>query len=249
MIEAVFISDLHLHPSEYAIEERFRLFLKWVVQVGAKELYILGDFFYAWAGDDTRTPWSDEIASQLHRLKETGIQVFYMQGNRDFLLGKEFALRAGWIELKEPTVIYLGQEKVMLVHGDRYCTHDIAHQRFRMLTRNRLFKTLFLSLSLKYRQRLVEQVRQRSQNNITKTVEVMDVVEDTVLHHMHSHQVNRLIHGHTHRPATHRYQFHDQEYVRYVLSDWDDTPKILCYDSTKGLYFTHIHTASGAENA
>lgn len=239
MIDAVFISDLHLHPQEYDIQERFNTFLEWAKHT-TKNIYILGDFFHAWAGDDTINDWSRGIAEQLHALKKEGINVFYMQGNRDFLLGKAFAELAGWTVLSEPTIIYLDDEKIMLVHGDRYCTNDVAHQRFRLLTRNKIFPALFLSLSLKYRERLVNQVRNRSQNNLSKSMAQMDVVAESVIRHMQEHGVTKLIHGHTHKPGITKYTENDEELTRYVLSDWDDSPQILCYDNTKGIYFIHL---------
>lgn len=238
MIEVVFISDLHLHPEDQAIQERFNQFLEWA-RGSVKNIYILGDFFHAWAGDDTIDEWSRGIAHQLFSLKKQGINVFYMHGNRDFLLGKSFAKLAGWTILPEPTVIQLGQEKILLVHGDRYCTKDRAHQRFRLLTRNKLFSTLFLSLPLKYRKRLVNQVRYHSQMNQNKSMEEMDVVSDAVIKHMLYSQVTQLIHGHTHKPGVISYQHKGQKLTRYVLSDWDDKPLLLCYDNTKGLYFAH----------
>ncbi|MGM9454172.1 UDP-2,3-diacylglucosamine diphosphatase [Legionella bozemanae] len=239
MIDVVFISDLHLHPEDQAIQERFNHFLEWA-RVSVKNIYILGDFFHAWAGDDALDDWSREIAYQLSSLKKQGINLFYMHGNRDFLLGKAFAHLAGWTILSEPTVIQLGPEKILLVHGDRYCAKDLAHQRFRLLTRNRIFTTLFLSLPLKYRERLVNQIRYRSQINTNKSMEEMDVVPEEIMKHMSYYQVTQLIHGHTHKPGITSYQNNEQNLKRYVLSDWDDKPQVLCYHNTKGLYFAHL---------
>jgi UDP-2,3-diacylglucosamine hydrolase len=163
-----------------------------------------------------------------------------MHGNRDFLLGKHFSRLAGWNILSEPTVIQLDQEKILLVHGDRYCTKDLAHQRFRRLTRNKLFSRLFLMFPLKYRQRLVNQVRYRSQINQNKSMEEMDVVSESVIQHMMRYKVTKLIHGHTHKPGVTTYQNNKKNLSRYVLSDWDDKPQLLCYDSTKGLCFAQF---------
>ncbi|MCW8385550.1 UDP-2,3-diacylglucosamine diphosphatase [Fluoribacter dumoffii] len=239
MIEAVFISDLHLHPEEQAIQERFNEFLKWA-EGSVKTIYILGDFFHAWAGDDTLNEWSKGIANQLFSLTQQGIKLFYMHGNRDFLLGRNFAKLAGWTTLSEPTIIQLGQEKTLLVHGDRYCIKDIAHQRFRLITRNKLFSALFLSLPVKYRERLVKKVRYRSQMDQSKTAEEMDVVAEEVIQHMGRYQTTQLIHGHTHKPGIYFYQNNTQKLTSYVLSDWDDKPQLLCYHHTKGLYFVHL---------
>lgn len=239
MIDVVFISDLHLHPNDEEIKLRFDKFIDWAKD-SVKTVYILGDFFHAWAGDDSINEWSLGIAKQLKSLVSVGISLFYMAGNRDFLLGDVFAKHAGWTVLREPTIISLGQEKVMLVHGDRYCIRDKAHQRFRLLTRNKLFTFLFLSLPLSYRDRLVNKVRTMSQNNQSKSMEEMDVVEDSVIAHMSQHQITTLIHGHTHKPGLTSYEVKQQTFRRYVLSDWDDNPKILCYDNTKGFYFARF---------
>ncbi len=239
MIDIVFISDLHLHPDDKEIKLRFDNFIDWAKN-SVKTIYILGDFFHAWAGDDSINEWSLGIARQLHSLVSVGISLFYMAGNRDFLLGDAFARHAGWTVLPEPTIISLGQEQVMLVHGDRYCVKDKAHQRFRLLTRNKLFSFLFLSLPLSYRERLVNKVRTMSQHNQSKSVEEIDVVVDSVIKHMSKHKITTLIHGHTHKPGLTCYDIKPQEFKRYVLSDWDDNPILLCYDNTKGVYFTQI---------
>ena len=239
MIEAVFISDLHLHPDDKEIRRRFNGFVSWA-QNHVKAIYILGDFFHAWAGDDSINEWSRSIANQLHTLTENGISLYYIHGNRDFLLGKKFAALAGWQILAEPTLIQLGDEQIMLAHGDRYCIKDKAHQRFRRLTRNRLFSTLFLSCSLAFRERVVNQVRTISLSNQTKTMDQMDVVGDAIIQHMMKYKVNYLIHGHTHKPGLNLHQMNSYEFKQYVLSDWDDTPQLLCYDNTKGFHFVQI---------
>lgn len=240
MIDTVFISDLHLHPKEYSIQKRFNTFLKWACAHHVKNIYILGDFFHVWAGDDSIDDWSHAIAEQIHALSKLKINVFYMHGNRDFLLGKTFAKLSGWMVLSEPTIITLGGERIMLVHGDRYCTRDTSHQRFRLLTRNKIFLALFLLIPLKYRKKLVDQVRNHSQNNVSKSIVQMDVVEKSVVSHMKKHDVTQLIHGHTHKSGRSTYEINSKKLIRYVLSDWDDNPSFLCYDNTKGLYFTHV---------
>lgn len=230
----VFISDLHLHPEDQKIQDRFDAFLAWA-RHGVKSIYILGDFFHAWAGDDSIDEWSMAIAKKLHALTNAGLSLFYMPGNRDFLLGKVFARLAGWTILPEPAFLSLGKERVMLVHGDRYCTQDKGHQLFRHLTRNRLFKALFLSFPLGIRKKIVNKVRALSVSKQGKA-EIMDVVDQTVLAHLAKQKVHTVIHGHTHKPGLTQYS----KDRRYVLSDWDDKPKLLCYDETKGLHFIQI---------
>lgn len=240
MIEAVFISDLHLAPDEPDIVRRFDVFLQWAQQQEVKTIYILGDFFHAWPGDDGLDEWCKEIAKKTRSLKSQGIMIYYMHGNRDFLLGQRFAELAGWVMLDEPTLIDCGEEKVILVHGDGYCTQDVHHQRFRRWTRRPWFKRCFLALPYFLRIRLVKAVRRRSQSNRAKPVEVMDVVESAFLPDMERLQAGVLIHGHTHRPGLHQYGENRQEYRRYVLSDWDDSPQLLCYDKTSGFYFKQM---------
>lgn len=239
MIDAVFISDLHLHPQRNDIQERFNQFIAWCKTVSIKRIYILGDFFHAWAGDDALDEWSRGVAEQLQELTQLNIQLYYMHGNRDFLLGPRFAKLAGWTILTEPNLIKLGNEKVLLVHGDRYCIKDKAHQRFRVLTRNSLFFSLFLRLPLSFRLKLVNKVRQISQNSQYKPMEQMDVCIDAVLRHMSQMKTMTLIHGHTHKQGLSVYDVHGVKWKRYVLSDWDDMPSVLCYHNTNVFNFDH----------
>lgn len=236
MIDVVFISDLHLHPDDQGIRNRFNQFITWA-KTSVKTIYILGDFFHAWAGDDSINSWSEGIARQLKELTSQGIQIYYMHGNRDFLLGNRFASLAGWTLLSEPTIIKMGNERVLLVHGDRYCTLDKEHQRFRKLTRNKLFRSLFLRFPLKFREKMVNKVRDISFSS-KKTLVQMEVVAESVINHMKSCNAPILVHGHTHKPGLTIYKNPD-DLKRYVLSDWDDLPQILCYDNTRGFYFVH----------
>lgn len=238
MIDTVFISDLHLHPNEPEIQARFNTFIEWAKH-SVKKLYILGDLFNTWVGDDELNDWSRGIAQQIYSLKSHGIKVFYMHGNRDFLLGKTFAQLAGWEVIYEPAFINLGTEKAMLMHGDSYCTKDINHQRLRKLTRNRLFPFIFLRLPLTFRKRLASELRSQSMKSGKSMVE-MDVVVDSVIKHMIQHSTKVLIHGHTHKCAVSVYPHKEYELKRYVLSDWDDNPQLLCYDYTKGFYYVTI---------
>lgn len=239
MIDAVFISDLHLHPNEKLIVKRFTQFVRWAADNTAA-VYILGDFFHVWPGDEALDSWSTMIAEQLAWLKQEGVVVYFMPGNRDFLLGPLFMEKAGVIELKEPAVIELDHIRVLLVHGDRYCTLDKGHMWLRRLTRNRLFSSLFLQLPYALRARLVSTVRNTSQNNRYKTAENMDVVPESMLSHMTQLNVFTVIHGHTHKPGLVIHQSQNQSYYQYVLSDWDDNPQVLCYHKSTGFYFNRV---------
>ncbi|KTC69369.1 UDP-2,3-diacylglucosamine hydrolase [Legionella birminghamensis] len=244
MLEAVFISDLHLHPDEKGITRRFEAFLAWISTNPSRKLFILGDFFHAWAGDDSLDSWSEGIAESLAKLTALGIDTFYMHGNRDFLIGSKFIKKAGLKLLPDPAIIELDGQRILLSHGDRYCTLDKAHQRFRRLTRNRLFNILFLSLPLSFRNRMVESVRQQSQSNRSLSYDVMDVVAETCIKEMQAYHAPVLIHGHTHKPATSEYRVSESSVLlRYVLSDWDNTPKFLCFDEKRGLEYVDLKSS------
>ncbi len=239
MIDAVFISDLHLHRDEHVMTERFHQFIDWAA-INTKSVYILGDFFHVWPGDDALDDWSRAIADRLAWLGSQGVAIHFMPGNRDFLLGDRFAQRAGVNKLTEPATITLGDECVLLVHGDRYCTLDKGHQWLRRLTRNRIFPRFFLCLPYSLRASLVSKIRETSQNNRDKPAYQMDVVPAAMLAHMQQFNATFVIHGHTHKPGLTTHNLHGASYRQYVLSDWDDNPFILCYDNATGFYFERL---------
>lgn len=239
MIDAVFISDLHLNQQEGAITERFYHFIEWAA-FNTKVVYILGDFFHVWPGDDALDDWSESIAKRLSWLASQGVKLFFMHGNRDFLLGERFAKLASITLLNEPTVIMLGDTSVLLAHGDRYCTEDKGHQWLRRLTRNAIFPAIFLRLPYKMRAKLVNKVRQHSQANRTKPTAYMDIVVSVMLEHMQQMGVQILVHGHIHKPGLITHEYQGTSYLQYVLSDWDDNPIFLCYDGANGFYFKRL---------
>ena len=239
MNDAVFISDLHLHPNDADITERFNTFIEWATH-NTRSVYILGDFFHVWPGDDAIDAWSQSIAAKLAGLAAVGIKLFFLHGNRDFLLGEQFAQLASLTLLGEPTVIKLGNQNVLLVHGDRYCTNDKGHQWLRRLTRNPIFPRLFLLLPFPFRSKLVNEVRQRSQANRNKTTVDMDIVTSVMIDHMRRLDLSILIHGHIHKPGLTTHKYEGNNYLQYVLSDWDDKPNLLCYDRAKGFYFVRL---------
>jgi UDP-2,3-diacylglucosamine hydrolase len=237
-IEVAFISDLHLHPDMPHITIRFNQFIDWAAKE-LKTLYILGDFFHAWPGDDGFDPWSEAIAHRLKSLSLQGVTTYFMHGNRDFLIGKRFIEKAGLHLLKEPALIALDDTSILLAHGDRYCTKDTRHQIFRKLTRNPIFKTLFLATPLAFRQKMVASVRRLSQSTPYNPIN-MNVVNEVLLAHMQRHSVTSLIHGHTHKPGLTEHSKDGVKFFQFVLSDWDDNPLVLCYNKSKGLHFTHV---------
>lgn len=239
MIEAVFISDLHLHPNEPKIFQRFVNFVDWACD-NVKSVYILGDFFHVWSGDDSLESWSEKIALKLLELKNKGIKVYFMHGNRDFLLGQTFALHAGMHILPDPTVIKMNGERVLLTHGDRYCKNDRIHQWMIRLTRNRVFCKLFLLLPLSFRRKIVAGVRNYSKSNARKSMDKMEIVSSSMISEMRKMQVNITIHGHIHRPGLMNHNINHDLYQQYVLSDWDDKVTILCYYKASGFSFMNI---------
>lgn len=237
-MDAVFISDLHLEPNAPTISARFLQFVQWAAK-NTRKLYILGDFFHAWPGDDGIEPWSLAILQQLKWLSEQGVTIYFMHGNRDFLLGSQCIKDAGMLWLPDPSVIHLGTEPILLAHGDKYCTHDKKHQWFRRLTRSRFFSWVFLKCSLTFRQKMVNGVRQLSQAK-PYNPKTMHTVPKSMIKAMRRRGVNTLIHGHTHRPGFACLDDREMQFNVWTLSDWDDIPQVLCYHNPKGLYFTHF---------
>lgn len=215
-----FISDLHLEEARPDITRAFLTFLDQQA-AGCERLYILGDFFEAWIGDDEHTPLQDEVAAALRAVSDAGTDVFLMHGNRDFLIGEDFCSRAGATLLDDPTVIDLYGNPTLLMHGDSLCTADVEYQKFRASMRNAQWQQMFLQRPLADRQLVARQLREISMaKNKGKAEFIMDVTPDEVVAVMEAHNVQRLIHGHTHRPAVHELIANDQPARRIVLGDW-----------------------------
>lgn len=211
------ISDLHLHEQRPDITRAFFRFLQ-ETAVGAEALYILGDFFEVWVGDDAMTGFHHEVASALRQLTATGCKVYLMHGNRDFLLGREFCRLAGCELLRDPALLTCNGENILLMHGDSLCTDDRDYQRMKRILRNPLSLFILRHLPLKTRQKLAGSLRAQSRSRTRmKASEITDVNPGAVLQAMRSHSVHTLIHGHTHRPAVHELP----EGQRIVLGDWD----------------------------
>lgn len=213
-----FISDLHLHPRDTASAEAFEHFIRHSA-THATQLYILGDLFEAWIGDDQlANPFYLRIASHLADLAARGVAIYFMPGNRDFLCGKRFAQTARLTILPDPTRLTLPDgSAVLLAHGDAYCSDDIAYMRFRRIIRSAPPRWLWMLLPFSYRMRRASELRQRSSAmNQEKVAYVMDVNQATVAAALRAADVNTLIHGHTHRPARHT----ETAGTRWVLPDW-----------------------------
>jgi UDP-2,3-diacylglucosamine hydrolase len=213
----IFISDLHLSEDQPAISQGFLWFLETQLQ-GAERLFILGDFFELWIGDDFRTPFHTDI---IEALKRVTMPIFIMHGNRDFLLGEHFCEEIGAMLLPDPTVMDIGGEQVLLMHGDSLCTDDTEYMQVRGLLRSEAFQADFLSKSPEERLAFAQNARAQSQAHTSETAaEIMDVNQTEVAKALEESKALILIHGHTHRPGVHELQSSDGDCRRYVLGDW-----------------------------
>lgn len=239
----LFISDLHLSATNPEMVALFMHFLEGPVK-GAKALYILGDLFDVWVGQDIHTEFQNTIQQALANVVISGTPVFFMNGNRDFLMNNAYLKAAGIKRLDDPALIDLHGTPTLLMHGDTLCTQDKAYQRFRRIAQNPITKFLFLSLPKKKRDTISKKLRAKSQQyQKTQTLTILDVTEEAVKRVMNKYQVNQLIHGHVHRP-----NIHDNK--RFVLGDWHhsasliiSTPERNClatYDATNGIKIVSV---------
>jgi UDP-2,3-diacylglucosamine hydrolase len=220
-VAALFISDLHLSEDRPAANERFFSFLEKQARA-ADALYILGDFFEYWIGDDDLAyPFNAVIAGVLRDLSRRGVALYLMHGNRDFLIGPRFCEATGGSLLEDPTVIELQGERTLLMHGDTLCTDDLDYQAWRRTARSAAWQREFLGKSLAERRLATVGMREKSKEVVqAKPAEIMDVNDGAVRVAMERHGVKRLIHGHTHRPGRHRIDLEDGHGERWVLPDW-----------------------------
>ena len=215
------ISDLHLEEKRPDITRAFLLFLATRARQ-AEALYILGDFFEVWIGDDGMTPFQHEIAGALRELSEAGTRIYLMHGNRDFLIGKRFCREAGCILLSDPHKVQMNGEPVLLMHGDSLCTLDVGYMKLRRWLRNPLSLLILRNLPLSTRQKLARKLRNESRAQTRmKASDIVDVTPEEVVRIMAEYGVRTLIHGHTHRPAVHELIVNGQAARRIVLGDWD----------------------------
>ncbi|WP_313318995.1 UDP-2,3-diacylglucosamine diphosphatase [Stenotrophomonas sp.] len=234
----LFISDLHLDPSRPAITA---LFLDFVHNEArqAEALYILGDLFEAWIGDDTPSSAADAVAQALRELSQSGVPVYFIRGNRDFLVGNDYAARAGMRILPDPAVIELYGKPVLLQHGDLLCTDDVAYQAFRAQSRNPAFIAQFLAQPLEARVAFAQKARAASQahqsemkqGDNAKFETVTDVAPAEVVATFKRYGIDTMIHGHTHRPAIHNLQTGEHRCTRIVLGDWYEQGSVLRVDA------------------
>ena len=220
--ETLFISDLHLSPERPATLDLFLHFLAGRARESS-QLYILGDLFDAWIGDDDDTPLHTQVRAALHALTDSGTACHLLHGNRDFLLGRAFCRETGCTLLRDPTLRVFDGEPTLLMHGDLLCTDDAAYQRFRRRVHNPLVQRLFLWKSLASRRALAADYRDKSRAaNAGKPTEIMDVNQAAVADYLRRFGAVRLIHGHTHRPDEHDVLLDGKPVRRSVLAEWQE---------------------------
>jgi UDP-2,3-diacylglucosamine hydrolase len=232
-VTTLFISDLHLDGTRPEISVQFLDFLEREARRAAA-LYILGDLFEAWIGDDDPDPDKRRVIQGLRAVTSAGVKTFFIHGNRDFLIGKAFCRETGIELLNDGTVIDLYGRRVLLMHGDLLCIDDHAYQRLRRIVRNPIVQFVMRSLTLRQRQKLAERMRAGSKEHIKSmdmaAPQIMDVNQDEVRRTMERHGVDCIVHGHTHRPAVHEMQIDGKPAVRIVLGDWYEQGSVLRWD-------------------
>jgi UDP-2,3-diacylglucosamine hydrolase len=215
-----FIADLHLSESRPDISACFLRFLA-NDAIEAEKLYILGDLFEAWVGDDDDSPFLKTIADALTKLGQSGTKIYYIHGNRDFLIGKRYAKQASMQLLPEVDTIDLYGQYVVIMHGDTLCTRDVDYQVFRKKSRSWWWQATIKSLPLFVRKKIAANYRKKSASATSvKSQEIMDVTDSEVIECLQKYQSQLLIHGHTHRPAIHELSANGEPAKRIVLGDW-----------------------------
>ncbi|HTV76660.1 MAG TPA: UDP-2,3-diacylglucosamine diphosphatase [Steroidobacteraceae bacterium] len=225
----LFVSDLHLDGQSVAANERFLAFLAQEARQ-ARVLYILGDLFEAWIGDDDPDPAKARICAGLRQLTDHGVGCFVLHGNRDFLLGAQFAARTGCRLLPDPVIATFDSEAVLLTHGDALCVDDHSYQELRSTVREPAWQQRFLGLALPTRELLAHQARRGSQAHTARTVPYVMDVSAAAVDALWRTGVSRIVHGHTHRPGIHAATFEGRAVERIVLGAWYEQGSYLRRD-------------------
>ncbi len=232
MASTLFISDLHLDANLPQLTDLFVQFMHEQAP-NAEAVYILGDLFEAWVGDDDDRTGTQFFIDELRALSDKGVPLYVMSGNRDFLFADGFEQRCHCTLLNDPTVIDLYGTPTLLMHGDSLCTDDIKHQESRALLRSSDWKSRFLSQPLQDRIQQAKEYRSMSRQHLKDAPDaIMDVNQDAVVEAMKHHNVLQLIHGHTHRAAIHALNVNNQPTKRIVLGDWNTQGSVLCCDKS-----------------
>ena len=219
---ALFISDLHLHAALPRTTQAFFDFLRQHA-MQARQLYLLGDIFEYWAGDDDiPCPFNQSVIAAIRAVSDSGIDVFWIAGNRDFLAGPDFAKASGATFLPDPFVATIAEQRITLTHGDALCTDDLAYMAFRNQVREQTWQAQFLAMPLAQRKTIIEGLRNDSRHQQqSKSHTIMDVNAAAIDSLLGSNSTSIMIHGHTHRPACHVVGHSDHPHTRYVLPDWE----------------------------
>ena len=227
----LFISDLHLEADRPDIGKQFLQFLQTEANE-ADDLYILGDLFEAWVGDDDPNTHYFTIKRALRKLTDRGIPVYFMHGNRDFMIGKGFANETGVKILEDPYKVTMYGQKTLLSHGDILCTDDVQYQRVRKMVRDPAWQASMKAKPLKERLRIAQEARRQSlEQTINMSLDIMDVNQDEVKRVVRQHNVDVLLHGHTHRPDIHTVDLGNRRAKRIVLGDWYTQGSVVRWDS------------------
>ncbi len=225
-----FASDLHLDPTTPEIAGRFQRFLAGPAR-GTRALFLLGDLFEAWIGDDDPEPAHREVTDSIAAVAAGGTKVFVMRGNRDFMIGEVFCAKSGATLLDDPSILTLGGVRVLLTHGDGLCVDDRPYQRLRALVRDPVIRADFARLPIEARRRLATQARAGSREHLANTASsITDVNQAAVETVLGDAGVTLMIHGHTHRPGVHRFRSGGEDRTRVVLGAWHDEANVVRWD-------------------
>lgn len=246
-MKTLFISDLHLSPDQPELTRLATAFI--AQQKDAAALYLLGDIFNTWLGDDLIPDAYQEFIQALQQQQQQGTKLYLMVGNRDFMLGEKFARLIGATLLPDPVVVQIYGRSVLLMHGDSLCTDDVSYQRYRKVVRNRWLQKLFLAMPLAIRQRISDKIKAKSkQQKQFKQARIMDVNPAAVRQVMKAHRIQLLIHGHTHRPAIHTLESLRGEIGhRIVLGDWHQHPSYIEMNA-EGIYLNDVRLPAGQQH-
>jgi len=233
MSNIYFISDIHLDINNSEVTKRFLDFID-KKKSDMKELYILGDLFEFWIDDKYDIEQNNIIIDTLHDITKKGTKVFLIHGNRDFLIGKKFTKTTNIEILPENYILYLDDKKVLVTHGDLLCTDDIDYQKFRKFIRNKITLKIFNLLNNKIKTKIASFLRGKSKKLTSqKPDDIMDVNNNTVNEFFDKFDTNIIIHGHTHRKNIHNTKYMGENFFRYVLGDWHNSPSYIVYKNNK----------------
>ena len=228
LMTTLFISDLHLSHNTPEIHRGFIQFMR-TEAIHADALYVLGDLFDFWVGDDDNSEFSLQIRAEFKRLTDSGVPCFFVKGNRDFLVGHHFAKQTGMTLLGDETVIDLYGRKAVILHGDTLCTQDTQYLAFREKVNQPWLQWFFNRLPLSLKRKIIGKIQHNARDTKkSKSLSIMDVTQSEVEKVMMAHDVDLMIHGHTHRPNTHQFTCGDRVMTRIVLGDWYEQGSILC---------------------